>query len=136
MFKQVVFDSQASLMTEALLQMIEQERNDVFIERSTIKAVVDIYIAMGLGKIDVYLTDFEAPYLEASRLYYGTVAASLIQDCSFSEYINRVDEIIEREQVRARYYLQADTEIKLVRVCMKVVVRIAVLSITRCECSY
>ena len=66
---------------DAVLAMIEREREGEQIDRALLKNVLDIFIAVGMGQMDAYEADFETKMLDDTSAYYkrkvrGASAAS------------------------------------------------------------
>lgn len=55
---------------DAVLAMIEKEREGEQIDRALLKNVLDIFIAVGMGQMDAYERDFEEKLLEDTSAYY------------------------------------------------------------------
>ena len=55
---------------DAVLAMIERERDGDQIDRALLKNVLNIFIAVGMGQMDAYETDFESKMLEDTSKYY------------------------------------------------------------------
>ena len=107
---------------------------DVKLDKTLIKGVTDLYIAMGGGTLDAYTQDFECAFLESSRYivytymlycvycqwchreYYNRVSNSW-KEYGIVTYIQNVETALIRESDRAKHYLHYDTELKLLRVC-------------------
>lgn len=59
----------------AVLAEMEKEREGESIDRSLLKNVLSIFIEVGMGGMDAYEQDFEAPMLKATAAYYSRKAA-------------------------------------------------------------
>lgn len=68
---------------DAVLLLIEKERNGEQIERTMLKNVLGIFIEVGMGSMDNYQNDFETFLLTATAEFYSRKAANWIQaSCS------------------------------------------------------
>ncbi|XP_057856921.2 cullin-1 [Cryptomeria japonica] len=95
---------------DAMIALIEREREGEQIDRSLLKNVVDIFVEVGMGEMDCYLNDFEAPMLEDSGAYYSQKAASWIIEDSCPEYLLKVEETLQLEKHRAFHFLHSSRE--------------------------
>ncbi len=99
-----------SRLIETILKMVEGERNgeisDVMLTRSIIVMMVD------LGA-EVYIKDFEAPFLEATKNYYELEAAKLIDTLNCPEYLQHAETRLKQEFDRVEMYLHKTTGPKL-----------------------
>jgi cullin 3 len=100
-------------LIETVLKMIENERNgeisDVMLTRSIIVMMVD------LGA-EVYIKDFESPFLEGTRNYYEKEAAELIDKMDCPEYLRHAERRLKQESDRVEAYLHKTTGPKLAEV--------------------
>ena len=55
---------------DAVLAMVEREREGEQIDRALLKNVLDIFIAVGMGQMDTYQHDFEDSLLTETAAYY------------------------------------------------------------------
>jgi len=118
-FKTIVFDGVKKEVTAAILAFINDEREGRVIDRDLIKKCIDVYVKMGMGNLDSYESDFEAPLLEASREFYGRNADTWIVDESTPSYLKRVETILNEEVTRVANYLAPSTETKLMQTLEK-----------------
>lgn len=99
-----------SRLIETILKMVEGERNgeisDVMLTRSIIVMMVD------LGA-EVYIKDFEIPFLEATKSFYELEAAKLIDTLNCPEYLQHAEMRLKQEFDRVDMYLHKTTGPKL-----------------------
>lgn len=102
-----------SRLIQTILRMIEGERNgeisDVMLTRSIIVMMVD------LGA-EVYIKDFEIPFLAATKNYYELEAAELIDTLNCPEYLEHAEKRLKQESERVETYLHKTTGPKLANV--------------------
>jgi cullin 1 len=118
-YKQIVYDSVKKDVTASILRMIKEEREGNVVDRDLIKRCVDIYVKMGMGNVDAYETDFEQPFLESSREFYGSKADGWIVSDSTPSYLLKIEKILNDEKSRVNNYLVFTTETKLTSVLEK-----------------
>ena len=115
-FKDLVFDVIKTDVCNAILALINQERDGAVIDRGLIKSCIELFESMGMGTLDVYIADLEVHLLGATREYYARKAAAWIQDDSTPAYLIKTETAIDEEKVRVKNYLNPETEQKLIRV--------------------
>ena len=64
---------------DAILGLIDKERDGEQIDRALLKNVLGIFIEVGMGTMDNYQSDFEAFLLEETSAFYKRKAAAWIQ---------------------------------------------------------
>ena len=87
-------------LLEALLQQIKLERENEIIDRTNVKAVIDMLLELtdASTKDTIYATDFENKLLEASSEYYRVEGQMLGGEYYTSEYM-------KEEPFRIYFYL-------------------------------
>lgn len=118
-FKKEVFDSIAPEVRRAALRIVRRERDGETVDRSLLKAVLGIFVEMGMGKLDVYTTEWEAPFLEATGEFYRRTSAKWAEEDSFPDFMVKADASVAEELERAAQYLNAQTHERLLRVYEK-----------------
>ncbi|XP_057871638.2 cullin-1 [Cryptomeria japonica] len=112
-FVELVYNELRINVKNTVLILIESEREGELIERSLLKNVVGIFVEAGMGNMDCYVNDFEAPMLQESETYYSRKAALWITEYSCPAYLFKVEECLQLEKDRVSNYLDASTEQKL-----------------------
>jgi cullin 1 len=118
-FKETMFPMVKDDVTTAILEYVAEERAGKSIDRSLLKSVVDLFVQMGLGQMDVYRDGFEGQFLDTSASYYSRLAAEKASVLSMPEYIKMCAHQLDLETTRVANYLHEDTEEKLVKVVKK-----------------
>ena len=67
---------------DAILALIEKERDGQQIDRAMLKNVLGIFIEVGMGSMENYQNDFETFLLTATAAFYQRKAAIWIQASS------------------------------------------------------
>lgn len=99
---------------DAVISLIDKEREGEQIERSLLKNVLDIFVAIGMGQMDQYEQDFEIQMLDDTATYYKSKATNWIEGDSCPDYMLKAEECLKRERDRVAHYLHSSTEQKLV----------------------
>ncbi|PWN50392.1 putative SCF complex member Cullin 1 [Violaceomyces palustris] len=117
-------------LVNALLKQIEKQRNGEVIETSLVKKVVDSLVSLGLDEVDtnrqnleVYRSEFEKPFLEATELYYTNESDAFVSQNSATDYMKKAESRLKEEEDRVELYLHASTRTKLIPCCDTVLVR-------------
>lgn len=72
---------------DAILQLIEKEREGEQIDRTLLKNVLSIFIEVGMGTMTCYQADFEQTLLKSTAEYYKRKAAFWIEEDSCPDYM-------------------------------------------------
>ncbi|GAA5907173.1 cullin family protein [Sporobolomyces salmoneus] len=117
-------------LTNAVLKLIEQQRNGETIETDLIKKVMDSFVALGLDEtdsnrqnLDIYREAFEKPFLAATETYYKAESEQFIGDNSVTEYMKKAETRLGEEENRVDLYLHNSTRKGLVSKCEEVLVK-------------
>lgn len=100
---------------DAVLKLIEREREGELIDRALVKNILDIFIEVGMGGMECYEKDFEEPLLQESAAYYKRKAAEWIAQDTCPEYMIKAEECLRLEEERVDHYLHAATKPKLLK---------------------
>lgn len=118
-FKKEVFDCIVSDVRKAALDIVRRERDGEAVDRSLLKAVLAIFVEMGMGKLDVYTTEWEIPFLEDTAEFYRRTSAKWAEEESFPDFMVKADSSVVEELDRAAQYLNSQTQERLLRVYEK-----------------
>ena len=72
---------------DAILQLIELEREGEQIDRTLLKNILGIFQEVGMGQMICYQQDFEAQLLKTTADYYKRKAAVWIEEDSCPDYM-------------------------------------------------
>ncbi|XP_031121416.1 cullin-1-like [Ipomoea triloba] len=112
-FRDLVYLELNSKIRDAVISLIDQEREGEQIDRALLKNVLDIFVEIGMGQMDYYENDFEATMLKDSAAYYSRKASSWILEDSCPDYMLKAEECLKREKDRVSHYLHSSSETKL-----------------------
>ncbi|CAI0379173.1 unnamed protein product [Linum tenue] len=113
-FRSLVCFFRQNFDTFCILIQIDKEREGEQIDKALLKNVLDIFVEIGMGQMDCYEQDFEAPMLEDTGVYYSHKASSWILDDSCPAYMLKSEECLKKERDRVAHYLHSSSEAKLV----------------------
>ncbi|CAH8365722.1 unnamed protein product [Eruca vesicaria subsp. sativa] len=113
-FRDLVYNKLQSKVREAVLALVDKEREGEDIDRKVTKRVLEFYIEIGMER---YEQDFESFMLKDTASYYSRKASSWIQeDDSINDYIFKSEQCLQKEKERVSHYLHFSSEPKLVKV--------------------
>jgi len=116
-FLEHVFAKVKKDVRDAVLEMVQAERDGATADRWLLSSMTAIYVEMGAGELDVYIEELEAPLLMASVTFYSKKAAVWSEQCSCPEFLINAERALDDELARRVSYLHAHTEELLLRVC-------------------
>ncbi|THU61584.1 hypothetical protein C4D60_Mb07t24860 [Musa balbisiana] len=112
-FRDLVYQEIKGKVKDAVISLIDQEREGEQIDRALLKNVLDIFVEIGLGNMDCYENDFEADLLKDTAAYYSRKASNWILEDSCPDYMLKAEECLKREKDRVAHYLHSSSEQKL-----------------------
>jgi cullin 1 len=92
-FRDLVYQELNSKVRDAVISLIDQEREGEQIDRALLKNVLDIFVEIGMGQMDHYENDFEAAMLKDTAAYYSRKASNWILEDSCPDYMLKVSSI-------------------------------------------
>lgn len=118
-FHQLVFEECKKDTRNALLRVINLERQGEHIDQDLVKGIIEMFIDLGLGSPNVYNTEFEESFLPASSDYFVRQASGWLSEDSFPEYLRKAEGALNAEEQRVTNYLHRSTLPKLKHVVIQ-----------------
>ncbi|CAL0307231.1 unnamed protein product [Lupinus luteus] len=112
-FRDLVYKELNGKVRDAVISLIDQEREGEQIDRALLKNVLGIFVEIGMGQMDHYENDFEAVMLKDTSAYYSRKASNWILEDSCPDYMLKAEECLKREKDRVAHYLHSSSEPKL-----------------------
>ncbi|KAH0597556.1 hypothetical protein MHUMG1_04935 [Metarhizium humberi] len=123
-WRKVLFEQVSGKVMDAVLKLVEKQRNGETIEHNQIKQVVDSFVSLGLDEadmsrstLDVYRYYFERPFLEATAEFYNAESKQFVAENSVVEYMKKAEVRLAEEEERVVMYLHQDIAVPLKKTC-------------------
>lgn len=124
-----LFNQVSEKVMDAVLMLVEKQRNGETIEHGQIKQVVDSFVSLGLDEhdntkstLEVYRFHFEKPFLAATEQFYEAESKQFVAENSVVEYMKKAETRLNEEEERVRMYLHPDIGQPLKKACNKVLI--------------
>eukprot|EP01137_Pigoraptor_chileana_P032706 Opistho-2@22517 len=123
-----LFNSMKSKLTNALLDQIDRERNGEAVNISLLREVINSYVNLGLQDVDpatghqqsplvVYKSSFEVPFIQMTKQFYARESASFLQNHSITEFMTKVEIRLGEEADRIEKYIHRESRAILIATC-------------------
>ncbi|KAL6751505.1 Cullin [Haematococcus lacustris] len=114
-FRDLVYSEMKKKAREAVLRLVDKEREGELVDRALIKNILGIFIEVGMGSMDCYERDFEESLLAETGAYYQRKAALWIEQDSCPEYMVKAEEHLRLEEERVDNYLHSSSKPRLLK---------------------
>lgn len=115
-FYELVFGEMNDGVRDAVISLINREREGEEIDQALMKNVLDIYVEMGGDSMKYYAKDFEEMMLKDTAAFYSKKASDWIASKSYEDYITKVNQCLKDEEERVQSYLSYASKHKLLEV--------------------
>ncbi|KAL9931681.1 hypothetical protein V8E36_009467 [Tilletia maclaganii] len=114
-------------LTQAILKQIEKQRNGDAIDSSLLKTVIDSFVSLGIDQsdnsntnriqLDLYRSDFEQPFITATRGYYENESTAFVAANTVVDYMKKAEARLKEEEDRIELYMNPNSRGKLIPIC-------------------
>ncbi|CAN4091348.1 unnamed protein product [Withania somnifera] len=115
-FYELVYGEMNDQARDAVISLIDREREGENIDQALVKNVLDIYVEMGGDSMKYYLKDFEESMLKDTAVFYSMKASDWMSSKSYEDYMLKVEECLKQEEGRVQSYLRDRSKHKLLEV--------------------
>ncbi|VFQ68633.1 unnamed protein product [Cuscuta campestris] len=112
-FRDMVYQEFKIKARDAVIALIDQEREGEYIDRALLKNVLDFFVEIGMGQMEYYENDFEDAMLKDTAAFYARKASNWIVEDSCPDYMLKTEECLKKEKERVSHYLHPNSEAKL-----------------------
>ncbi|KAH8804781.1 Cullin [Xylogone sp. PMI_703] len=123
-WRETMFSDVKVKVMDAVLKLVERQRNGETIKHGQIKSIVDSFVSLGLDEadptkstLDVYRDNFEDPFLEATKQFYEAESKTFIAENPVVEYMKKAETRLEEEEERVKMYLHSEITMRLRKTC-------------------
>eukprot|EP01120_Amphizonella_sp_Union-15-10_P002483 TRINITY_DN1271_c0_g1_i1.p1 TRINITY_DN1271_c0_g1~~TRINITY_DN1271_c0_g1_i1.p1 ORF type:complete len:780 (-),score=173.34 TRINITY_DN1271_c0_g1_i1:16-2355(-) len=124
-WREICYEMLKNAILEALLDLVEQDREGETVDKSLLSNFVQAYIKIGVHEEipdNFYKQEFQNPFIEKTKEYYTKESDLFHQTNSVSEYMKKAEERLAHEQQTAQRYLHPSTEPELKSACEAVLI--------------
>ena len=114
-FRDLVYSELKKNVKDAVLALVDKERDGEKVDRALVKNILGIFVEMGMGGMEAYEQDFEAHLLTNTAAFYSRKASVWIDEDSCPDYLVKAEDCLKREKERVGHYLHASSESKLLK---------------------
>lgn len=120
-FKKDAFDEMKKPVAADILKALSALRaGELVDDRAYLNKCVEVFEVMGMGKITIYESDLETPYLGALHDFYSVRGGDWLKEDSMPSYLAKVENALEAEKNLVNLYLKESTKPKVVKVIQDV----------------
>lgn len=141
-WRDCLFKELESQVTNAVLALIEKDRDGETINSGLVRGVVNCYVELGIneeenlnnivagipqiktgGRMSVYREYFEEKFLKDTEAFYLKESTEYLKKYNITEYMNKAESRLNEELKRVQVYLHEETREPLTKACENVLIQ-------------
>ncbi|KAI3469405.1 hypothetical protein Pfo_026068 [Paulownia fortunei] len=117
-FYNLVYGEIKDQVSDAIMSLIDRERDGEQIDQAMVKEVLKIYEEIGEDALKQCAKDIEEAMIEATATFYSKKALDWIASKSYEDYMLKVEECLEQEKSKVSESLRFRSKDKVLEVCI------------------
>ncbi|KAF8242885.1 Cullin-domain-containing protein [Wilcoxina mikolae CBS 423.85] len=126
-WKRDIFDHIKERMLTAILELVEDHREDIPIDHVALNTATQSFATLGVdilndptrSNLDLYWRYFEIPFLKATTEYYDSASSQFLETHCITDYLRQVQVWLSQERTLVSDCFHPDTCGPLIRTCRK-----------------
>ncbi|KAL0460819.1 UNVERIFIED_CONTAM: Cullin-1 [Sesamum latifolium] len=114
-FYHLVYGEMNDQVRDAVLSLINREREGEEIDKGIVREAINIYVGIGEGSRKYYV-DFEEAMMKATTAFYSRKALDWITNHTYQDYMLKVEECLNQEKGRVSDYLKFRSKYNVVEI--------------------
>ncbi|XP_011090310.1 cullin-1-like [Sesamum indicum] len=115
-FYHLVYGEMNDQVRDAVLSLIDREREGEEIDKGIVREAIDIYVEIADGSRKYYVQDFEEAMMKATTAFYSRKALDWITNQTYQDYMLKVEECLNQEKGRVSDYLKFRSKYNVVEI--------------------
>ena len=118
-FRDLVYQEMKINLMNAVLSLIDREREGKQIYTALLQNVLDVCTEIGMGDMNLFRKKFDEDILQQAGAYYSRKVVSWILQDSFFDYMVRVEKCLKQDEDTVTRYLSANCHQNLLEIVPK-----------------
>ncbi|KAK4441325.1 Cullin-1 [Sesamum alatum] len=115
-FYHLVYGEMNDQVRDAVLSLIDREREGEEIDEGIVREAINIYVEIGDGSPKYYVRDFEKGMMKATTAFYSRKALDWITNHTYQDYMLKVKECLNQEKRRVSDYLKFSSKYNVIEI--------------------
>ncbi|KAL5007129.1 hypothetical protein ScPMuIL_015935 [Solemya velum] len=122
-WKRLMVEPLQNVMLKLILRDIQSDREDMTVNQNVLHGVINSFVDVEQyrkkNQLLLYEEVFEIPFLRETGDYYRKEASQLKDECTCSEYMEKVIQKLDNENFRSRKFLHPSSYAKVTHECQQ-----------------